>query len=651
MTLYRQLLILIAVLFMVLFASLYLAKLNNTRSFLENQLESHATDTATSLGLSITPYMAGNDLSTVETMINAIFDHGFYRIIRLANLHGETILERRLDVVVQDVPSWFIRAVPLRLPQAEALITSGWNQVGFLQVESHPGYAYRSLWKIAIDMAEIFLVVGLLIAILGAVGLHLLLRPLRKVEEQAEALCNRQYTFQDRLPKTRELRRVVVAMNGMTNKVKQMFEDHVQTADQLRQNAYTDTLTGLGNRRFLESEVQAEMQQEERTPKGAFFLVEVHHLQELNRTHGYEFGDAVLIKVGRILKEVAERYENSGVARLSGGGFAIIIPEIAPQEAGLAAAAISGGLHSLARAEPELDSNVGHVGCACYSKAIDLGSLLAASDTLLRGAQATGENGWKLEVMAEESSSLVPQGEMAWRNTLEAALRGKKFILFGQVVASRLEPLEPLYLEIFSRIPMEDGALHSAGVFIPLAERMGNVAAIDRIMLEKILALDPAAMRSPNIAANLSLATLKDDQFVAWLLAELSIRKNRPRIIFEFAEYGLSKELPLILEFAVKIRELGCDLGIDHFGKGFVNFGYLQSLRPEYVKIDRAFTTDLWAENNDSRFFISALTGVARSLDIRVIVEGVENQHQFERLAALNVDGFQGYFIDSPSQV
>ena len=82
MTLYRQLLIFTLVLFLVLFTCTWIIKLQSTRSFLEDQLESHAQDTATSLGLSITPYIAENDIVTIETMINVVFDRGYYRTIR-----------------------------------------------------------------------------------------------------------------------------------------------------------------------------------------------------------------------------------------------------------------------------------------------------------------------------------------------------------------------------------------------------------------------------------------------------------------------------------------------------------------------------------------------------------------------------------------
>jgi EAL domain-containing protein (putative c-di-GMP-specific phosphodiesterase class I) len=99
------------------------------------------------------------------------------------------------------------------------------------------------------------------------------------------------------------------------------------------------------------------------------------------------------------------------------------------------------------------------------------------------------------------------------------------------------------------------------------------------------------------------------------------------------------------------VKKLGHAVAFDHFGQSFANFGYLKSLQPKYVKIDKAFTDELKADDNDSSFFIGSLTGVAHSLDILVVAEGVETEEQARRLRALNVDGLQGYFVDRPRPV
>ena len=191
MTLYRQLIIFTLCLFFLLFTGSWLAKFESTRSFLINQLESHAQDTATSLGLSISSRDGAGDMATVEGMVNAVFDRGYYESIRLTDTNNKTVLERKLKVTIENVPQWFISLVPLKTPEATANTMSGWRRTGTVQVKSHPGYAYHTLWEDAVRMTLWFVACGILVLTGGAVGLRILLKPLYRVEQQADALCRR----------------------------------------------------------------------------------------------------------------------------------------------------------------------------------------------------------------------------------------------------------------------------------------------------------------------------------------------------------------------------------------------------------------------------------------------------------------------------
>ena len=74
-------------------------------------------------------------------------------------------------------------------------------------------------------------------------------------------------------------------------------------------------------------------------------------------------------------------------------------------------------------------------------------------------------------------------------------------------------------------------------------------------------------------------------------------------------------------------------------------------MRPDYVKIDRAYTGELKDEESDSRFFIGSLCSVAHSIDIMVIAEGVETEQQVQILTELNLDAIQGYIVDRPKPI
>jgi len=140
-----------------------------------------------------------------------------------------------------------------------------------------------------------------------------------------------------------------------------------------------------------------------------------------------------------------------------------------------------------------------------------------------------------------------------------------------------------------------------------------------------------------------------NDTFRRWVLAASeSLPAKAPRINFEFSEFGAVQHLDLVKEFSAEVRKYGHYVGLDHYGQSFSHLGYLKSLRPDYVKIDRAYTTELKDSESDSRFFVGSLCSVAHSLDITVIAEGVETEQQWQILKELNLDGIQGYIIDKP---
>jgi diguanylate cyclase (GGDEF)-like protein len=651
MTLYRQLLIFTLVLFFLLFTGTWLAKLKSTRSFLIDQLESHAQDTATSLGLSISQHNPEHDDPVIETMINAVFDRGYYKIIRYTDAEQNVIYDRELDVTIENVPQWFIRMIPLKTPEAEANIMAGWIQAGAIYVKSHPGYAYKTLWEDVVRVTIWFLICGIIVLIVGGSGLKFLLKPLVRVEAQADALVKKRYEIQEKIPWTKELRRVVEAMNRMTSKVKEMFDEQVTIAEGLKKHAYLDSLTSLGNRRFFDTQITARLDRGDSTTKGIVLLVQIQDLHQLNQEKGFQAGDDLLQRVASIVQDTTKEHANSVLARLTGGDFGIFIPDASSWDAETIAETICNKLMQLAVEELTLTDNVGHVGAVSYESTTTIGRLLSEADLALRSAQQTGPNKWQINAITAETEKM-PLGQQEWKGILDKALSERQIVLFGQPVVSVSDKDKLYHLEILSRIIQEDGTLLSAGLFMPFAERWQLVSYLDRIVLEEVIKIDTGKIDAKNIAVNISSASLENDSFRKWVYSVVkTLPETAPRINFEFAEFGAVQNLDLLKEFSMAVKEYGHRVGLDHYGQSFSHLGYLKSLRPDYVKIDRAYTGELKEEDNDSRFFIGSLCSVAHSLDMDVIAEGVETEQQWNLLKDLNIDAIQGYFIARPKSL
>jgi diguanylate cyclase (GGDEF)-like protein len=646
MTLFRQLFLILVALFLVMFFGTMLLNLYGTRLFLSEQLESHAQDTATSLGLSLSPYVKPVDVPAMETMINAIFDRGFYRDITIESIQKDTLVARKLPVTVNNVPDWFVRFVPLDTPRAHAQVMSGWQPEASVSVQIHPGFAYKELWQTARRMLVWFGSIAIIMMIAASILLRSILKPLAAVEHQAEALSTRRYYVQEKLPKARELKSVVLAMNKMTEKIHATFEDHATNAEQLREQAFKDSVTGLGNRRHFESVVQTYLGATQEPFSGSVMLLRLRGLDETNQGNGYATGDDYLCAASRIILKFTQNYHQAVPARMAGGDYALLLPGVDGETAERVAELICTRLGNLHTEGLAPSANVVNLGITEYTKGEALTDILAQADSALRGAQSLGPNAWSRYF--SEATDSIAAGREQWKARLVEAMHSREFEFFLQPVVDTKDPTRILHAEILTRIPGPNDTLWRAGEFVTVAEKMGVARELDRIIVGSVLERIKSAAPAPAWAINLSATSLRDENFVNWLVTAISTADQR--FVVEFIEFGAVREIDRLLNLAERLRASGNGVAIDHFGRGFSTFGYLQSLQPDYVKIDRAYTSAI-GDDADNRFFVSALSRVAHSIDITTIAEAVENESDWNVLDELNVDGVQGYAVCRPMSI
>jgi diguanylate cyclase (GGDEF)-like protein len=649
MTLLRQLVIVIVTLFLLLFVGTLLLSISNTRDYLNQQLRTITQDTATSLGLTLSPPMADKDMAVVDRMISAVSDSGYYREVLVSDVEGKTLISRTQQVKLDNVPQWFVDRVPLKTPVGEALIMAGWQQAGTVRVEANPGYAYAALWSNSVESFWWFLGASTVTFLLGLVALHFILRPLRDVEMQARAICDREYPVQKKLPWTLELRSVVVAMNRMSSKVKEMFEEQAATVDRLREENYRDAATGLANRAFFDMQLKKLSESKDEVASGALLLLELNGFKEYNDKHGFKAGDDLLQNAAGLIGAITKSHQDveSFAARLGGANFAVMLKNVSEQEALDFARQIANDLPRFKERGFTDTEEVGHIGVAIYHGQ-SAGELLSAADTALRAAQTLGPNA----VYIQESKALGAAGAKSatqWRDILQKAIADASVKLQFQPVKDAANADRILHYELLMRLMGDDGELIPAGIFVPMAKRFGMLRDLDKIAVSKALAyLEEAGYVGIPLAINLFPASLQDTLFVDWLCGELAAKPEAARMMqFEVSEYGVVENLDALRDFIQRLAQTGAHMGLDHFGRGFSSFGYLSTLKIDYLKIDGSYMHDI-ESNKNNQFFVESIIKIAHGLDIQVIAESVESQQEWETLATLRVDGVQGYGVGRP---
>jgi len=645
MKLSRLLVTIIALLWLLIFIGTLTISTRNTRDYLESQMRSHAQDTATSLGLSLTTSLAANDLPTMNSMVDAIFDRGYYRSIVIRSTSGAILVERKQPLWVKEVPAWFTGTFTLATPEGHALIMRGWNQAGSIDVVSHPGFAYKELWHVSVQAFWWVVAVGIAAFLLVALAVRLALAPLADMERQALGVARREFATLKKLPWARELRRVAEAMNTMCVAVARMLGEQTALAARMRAKAYQDGVTGLANGRSFRERLDHLLGSAEEFSAGALVFVRLDRFEEYNDKHGHAAGNMALQRAAQALGSVCCTHERCLLGRLNGPEFAMLVPDIGADEIAALGDAIVAALKGTQAGE---EGTPAYIGIAFCHTGQNASAPLAAADMALAAAQEAGKSCWRLHG-GEPLAPRLALSASARKALIETALGNDGIVLHFQPV-SATDGGAIMHHEALARIAAADGILQPAGVFMPTANRQGLAPEIDKQVVAKALAhLQTHPGMPEQLAVNLSGPSLRSAAFVDWLCAQLAAHPAAARrLAFEIAELALLDDFDAGKAAIARIQQAGARFGVDRFGHSTASLGHLRSLAVDYIKIDGSYIRHL-DRNDDGQFFLQALTGIAHGLNIKVIAECVETAEELEVLRNLRVDGAQGLFVGAPS--
>jgi EAL domain-containing protein (putative c-di-GMP-specific phosphodiesterase class I)/GGDEF domain-containing protein len=618
--------------------------LRSTHASLQRQLESLAQDAATSIGLSLGVLLGGGDAALAETVINPALDRGHYEKIEYLAAGGERLVSRSLGPVQGRYPAWFASLFALHAPTAESLVSGGWRQLGKVQVTVHPRFAYEQLWTTARDTLIYLLFIYLASLIALRMFLRDVLRPLAAVEAAAQAIAARNFVTLRLRPSTRELARVVEAMNFLSRKVNRAIESETRRAERLQDAAYRDQVTGLLNARGFAARFEATYEGEHAPFAGVFAFVELSELAAINRRLGAERCDALLREVCGAAQEAAAA--SGGFAgRWSGGLTVLALP-------GMDVEAARNGLASLRK---EAGAALKQLGLARHDKvccggvevrggAAPMRHFAAAAEAALAQAREAPEGVAVLRAATPAMQPTKPAAQLV--SLVSEALAGKHVNLAGQV-GYRLSDHRAMHTEIMARLREPSGRQLAAAEFLPVVAAQGLAAQLDRLVFEKVV--EGAGGGEGRISVNVSIRSIESEGFAGWV--EQLLRRERAlaaRLTFEVSEQGVMQNEAAAAEFARTVSAAGARFAIDNFGIQRDSLALAQRLHPAYIKLAGAHTASM-ASNSGARFYAESLVSAARQLDIPVIAQNVEDEAMFHVIAGLGFSGYQGNLGGRPS--
>lgn len=435
--------------------------------------------------------------------------------------------------------------------------------------------------------------------------------------------------------------------------------------ERLKNLAYFDSLTGLPNRQLFEEKSTSLFEISKRT--NTFFAVAIFNLDNFKRINeclGYIKGDELIQHIANKFSANVRKYDvvtrnqtldlSKNIARIGGDEFSLVMPNLKTEfDAINLCRRIA---HSIATPIKLKDYEVvitASVGIAVFpSSGKDLNLLMKNADIALHNARAKGPGNYEVY---EHDNRIRVDNPLKFEQCMRNALKTKEFEIYFQPkvgihsgIINGSEALLRWDSKELGTIPPTE--------FIPIAEENGLIIELGDFVLNKVceslqIINETLQHKKTSISVNVSGQQFCQDDYidrVKRIIANSSI--DPCQITLEITESFMMDKVQASIEKLKDLKILGVKLSIDDFGTGYSSLSYLKSFPVDELKIDRSFIINIAKDQKDVGIVRSVL-GLANSLSLETVVEGVETHQQIEKLTELSTEqeiNIQGYYFYKP---
>ncbi len=430
--------------------------------------------------------------------------------------------------------------------------------------------------------------------------------------------------------------------NGGCVLVIEDVSQRIQYQNRINQLARYDDLTGLCNRSYFNQQAESIVQTIESGQRAAVFFFDLDDFKRINDMLGHEAGDYILTSVAQRVRNFMPK--EAVIGRWGGDEFIVFveerycqedIPKIAQQMIGKLTEPIDYNNQSL-----RFGSSL---GVAMYpNDANNLERLLKLADLALYQSKAAGKNTTTF-FSSEMEEDLHDRLQM--ETDLTEAVRDGSLELHFQPIIS-METQRPAVFEALTRWSRNGTENVSPAEFIPLAEELGLIGDIGEWTLKEACRQCCLWPEDTSVAVNVSAVQFQVGSIIEAVRQALSLTGLDPRRLeIEITETAVLNDMSHAVLVLEKLSDMGVRISLDDFGTGYSSLSYLHKLPLDKLKIDKSFIDDIDL-NPRSQTLLKGITAMGKALDLKVVVEGIENQTQLDLLRdRYNVDFVQGYFF------
>jgi diguanylate cyclase (GGDEF)-like protein len=431
-------------------------------------------------------------------------------------------------------------------------------------------------------------------------------------------------------------------MRGLTDDLRAATLELKENNARLEHDAYHDALTELPNRSLFRKELNDRLASADKRT-ATILLLDLDGFKDINDTLGHDVGDALLQAVGTRLSSLLGNGDM--VCRLGGDEFAVITSGLDEDEAiGFADTLIAQISHPYNLGELEIKIGT-CVGIAVSSDVTNADELFKRADLALYESKRMGPG--RVSVFKVHMQQQLTE-KRSFEADLQTAVQNNEMEVYYQpqmLTNSR----EICGFEALLRWthPVRGSVPPSA--FIPVAERTGLIHSLGKWAMDTACQEAKSWKGDLKVAINLSPVQFHSTSLINNVVDALDKSGlDASRLELEITESVLLNRSEQTLDTLQKLKDVGIQIAMDDFGTGYSSLGNLRGVPFDKIKIDQSFMRDV-ATDTDALAIVEFVVGMAKSLRMTTIAEGIETQEQFDCMTRLGCDQMQGYLIGRPS--
>ena len=734
MSLSKQLYIIIAFIFLMIFTGNFIISVKNTKEYLEIESITKAQDTATSLGMGLKSLLKDKEDPEIETIIKAISNRGFYKEIRLVDAYftiNETQLIRasadlddslwkisklvtdlefgRIEKITSDndisnqlsvleneeidleaqleieediysyipsvkykdggritfnflatnengskvdtfaklsinkviakatrdvkfdyIPSWFINMIPINLKEQKSEISDGWKTTAIIYVSANPGDAYAKLYQ-QVKGAIIYAIIAFIISmIILFIFVKYILKPLKRIETLANNIAVGKFGTITELPWTSEIKSVAIAMNDMSTKIEAIINRLHKNLKSSTKQLSQDDLTQLSLKQSFETDMKNMFIHKS---SGYVFVIKIFDLGTFAKAHTNKEVNNFIKEFANILKDTEIDDKKTFAYRFFGSEFTLIGEKFSYEDAVKYTKILQDNLEKLTSKFDKKD--IAHIGATPFNPIGTTPEMLQSANEAYEKATLIGTN----EAYLRDSNDLSRDME-EWRDLIFDIIDNSKFNVKYIGDAMLLNQADELVMqEAFTSACDKDGIDIPIGTFVSIAEKYEKIMDFDKKVVNKVIDHILDEKINHDVSINLSLESINNTSFIAWLENVLLKNKNiASQLVFSITAYAVAKDMGKFKFFADEMHKCGAKIIIKRFESKFIPLDNIKDFNLDYIRLARDYTCNI-CNDASKQNFVESIQELSTLLNIKVFAENVKDEDDLEILKSYNLYG------------